>query len=225
MSPRTFSLRAIGALLVAGILMAAPVSAKAVGIRIAIWHMGTLGADRHTMRDTSPSIPSNDGTTTAIRVVNGWDGYGYRFNGTSSQVVVPDSDSLDPGSKPFSITTHVRFRTRPQTGVYDLITKGGATTRSYSVFISPKGKAVCSFHGSLRTASVHGASALNDRHWHTIVCAKASKRISITVDGVTTTSKVRVGGISNARSLLVGTGTGGGNKYRGVMDEVTIRVG
>jgi hypothetical protein len=100
MSPREHSPHGIAVfLLVIGfVLLMLPVGADAAGKRIAVWHMGDLGADRHTMRDTSRSVPSNDGTTTDIRVVDGWDGYGYRFNGTSSRVVVPDHASLDPGT-------------------------------------------------------------------------------------------------------------------------------
>jgi hypothetical protein len=225
MSPRKLSLRVLGAVLVTGVLVAIPVIADAASVRVAIWHMGTLTLDRHTMGDTSISVPSNDGTTTDIKVVRGFDGYAYKFNGTSSRVVVPDHASLDPASKPFSITLHAKFRARPVSGVYNLLSKGGGKTRFYKAVISQKGKAVCSFKGGLRIASVHGASSLADKRWHTIVCAKAGSKISITVDGATTSANVRVGSISNARRLFVGAGASGGSKYRGVMDEVTIRAG
>jgi hypothetical protein len=225
MFPRKLSFRVLGAVLVVGVLVTLPVIAEAASVRVAIWHMGTLTSDRHTMRDTSISVPSNDGTTTDIKVVRGFDGYGYKFNGTTSRVVVPDHASLDPTTKPFSITLHAKFRARPVSGVYNLLSKGGGTTRFYKALISHKGKAVCSFKGGLRTASVHGSSSLADKKWHTIVCAKAGSKISITVDGATTSANLRVGSILNARRLLVGVGAGGGSKYRGVMDEVTIRVG
>jgi hypothetical protein len=206
-------------------VLAFPGSANAAGKRVAIWHMGDLGGDRQTMRDTSPSVPSNDGTTTDITIVNGWDGYGYRFNGTTSRVVVPDSASLDPGKQSVQITAHVKFGARPRSGVYALVTKGGGRTPYYRMVISSKGKAVCSFRGGLRSASVHGASSLADRHWHTIVCTKRGRSISVSVDGAATSASVRVGGIFNARRLFIGAGSGGGSKYRGVMDEVNIRIG
>jgi Concanavalin A-like lectin/glucanases superfamily len=226
MSPRKLSLRGVGVfVLVSGLVLTLSSAAGATGKRIAIWHMGDLGGDRHTMRDTSPSVPSNDGTTTDIKVVNGWDGYAYKFNGTTSRVVVPDHASLDPGSQPMQITVHVKFRAKPISGVYALITKGGGNTPGYRAMIGCKGKAVCSFTGSLRTASVHGANALADRHWHTIVCIKRGRSISVSVDGATTSSSVRVGPVANARRLFVGAGASGGSKYRGLMDEVNIRVG
>jgi hypothetical protein len=225
MSPRKSLLRVLGAVLVTGLLVALPVIAEAASVRVAIWHMGTLTPDRHTMRDTSISVPSNDGTTTGIKVVRGFDGYGYKFNGTTSRVVVPDHASLDPTTKPLSITLHAKFRARPVSGVYNLLSKGGGATRFYKAVISQKGKAVCSFKGGRRLASVHGSSSLADKRWHTIVCAKTGSTISITVDGTTTSANVRVGSIFNARRLFVGVGAGGGSKYRGVMDEVTIRVG
>jgi hypothetical protein len=208
-----------------GITLALPLTANASGVRVAIWHMGTLTQDRQTMRDTSASDPSNDGTATDVEIVAGWDGYGYRFNGTTSRVVVPDNPSLDPGKRPIQITTHVKFGARPLSGAYALVTTGGGKTPYYKALISPKGKAVCSFAGGLRKASVHGASALADQQWHTIVCAKAGKSISVTVDGITTSAQVRVGAISNARRLFVGSGPRGRGTYEGVMDEVNIRVG
>jgi hypothetical protein len=91
------------------------------------------------------------------------------------------------------ITVHVKFRAKPISNVYALITKGGGNTPGYRVMVGSKGKAVCSFTGSLRTASVHGANALADRHWHTIVCIKRGRSISVSVDGATTSSSVRVG--------------------------------
>jgi hypothetical protein len=226
MSPRNRALAGVGAIvLAAGLSLVFPVASSAVPVRVAIWHMGTLGADRHTMKDTSHSIPPNDGVATAIKVVPAFDGYGYRFNGRTSQVVVPDHDSLDPAAKAFSIVLHVKFGARPASGYYSLLNKGSGAVRSYSAIINTTGKPVCAFHGSLRTASVVGPNALADSQWHTIVCAKFSKRIYIMVDGVKTTSKVRIGGISNARKLYIGRGASGGNRYAGVMDEVTIRVG
>jgi hypothetical protein len=206
-------------------ILVLPSPANAAGKRIAIWHMGDLGADRHTMRDTSASDPSNDGTTTDVKIATGWDGYGYKFNGTTSRVVVPDSPSLDPGKQAMQIAGHVKFGTRPASGVYVVLAKGGGTTPSYKMLIGSQGKAVCSFRGGLRSASVHNASALADRHWHTIVCAKSGGSISITVDGVTTSVNVRVGAIANARRLFVGAGANGGSKYKGLMDEFNIRVG
>jgi len=223
-SARKILRRATGALLVS-VLLAVPIPANAASVRVAIWHMGTLTPDRHTMRDTSTSVPSNNGTTTDVRVVTAWDGYGYKFNGTSSRVVVPDHASLDPGRKPFAITLHVKFRARPISGVYNLISKGTGKAFFYKVLIGSQGKAVCAFHGSLRTAAVHGGASLADRTWHTIVCAKAGRSISVTVDGVTTSSTVRVGAISNAGRLFVGAGPSGGSKYKGAMDEANIRVG
>jgi concanavalin A-like lectin/glucanase superfamily protein len=193
--------------------------------RVAIWHMGSLGADGHTMVDTSHSSPPNDGAATDIAITAGFDGYGYGFNGTSSSVDVPDAASLDPGSQPISITLHVKFRSRPRSGAYDLISKGAAGGASYDVRISSKGKAVCAFTGSHRGGIIRGASALNDRHWHTIVCAKSTRLISITGDGVTRSTNVRVGAISNDQPLSVGAKSSGGSEYRGKMDEVTIRVG
>jgi hypothetical protein len=187
--------------------------------------MEDLGGDGHTMRDASPSDPSNDGTTTDVRVVNGWDGRGYKFNSTTSRVVVPDQASLDPGAQPIQITTHAKFRFLPVSGVYLLLGKGGGKTSYYKMLINTKGKAACAFKGSLRGASVQDATVLAGHQRHTIVCAKRTRSISITVDGVTTSALVRVGAISNGRRLFLGAGAGVGSAFRGGLDESNIRVG
>jgi hypothetical protein len=224
-APHNRTFRSIGRfVLLVGFLLMLPGAASAA-TRVAIWHMGSLGADGQTMVDTSHSSPPNDGAATDITVTSGSDGYGFGFNGSSSSVAVPDAASLDPGSQPISITLHVRFRGRPRSGVYDLINKGPASNPSYNVQINSKGRVVCAFRGTNRGAALRSASALGDRHWHTIVCAKATRLISITVDGVTRSLNVREGAISNDQSLSVGAKSGGGSEYKGKMDEVTIRVG
>lgn len=126
---------------------------------------------------------------------------------------------------PISITAHVKFRARPLTGVYILISKGGGRTPSYRVLISSQGRAVCSFRGSLRTGSVHGASTLPTGPG-TRSCARKSAGRS---RSRWTESGRRRGSASERsrtpRRLSVGAGASGGSKYRGLMDEVNIRVG
>jgi Concanavalin A-like lectin/glucanases superfamily len=205
-------------------LLVVPGVAQAAAV--AIWHQGSLGTDGQTMIDTSHSSPPNDGTATDVVVTAaGFHGYAYKFNGTSSNVSVADAPTLNPGTSPISMTLHVKFRRRPGSGEYDLITKGASTEPYYKAEIGPRGKAACAFKGTRSEAVVRGAVALNDRAWHTIVCSKTSQVISVTVDGTTRSNNVRVGGITNAAGLSVGATAAGGSYYRGSMDEVTIRIG
>jgi hypothetical protein len=197
--------------------------ASAFGPPVANWHMGGLGADDHTMRDSSSSDPSNDGTTTDVKVVDGWNRHGYKFNGSTSQVVVPNQASLNPGRLPIRIVTYAKFRFLPASGNYALLTKGDVTSRHYKLLINSVGQAVCQFKGSRVQVSVRSAR-LQPRKRHQIICGKMDRRVWIRVDGIKTIAKVRVGRISNVRRLLLGTGYAGGSHFRGGLDETTIQV-
>ena len=145
---RWLSLAARTVLVVVAMTFAIPTAANASWEQVAIWHMEHN--EHLRMRDASPSVPENNGATTDVRVVDGWDGRGYKFNGTTSRVVVPDHASLDPGTRPVQITTHAKFRYVPVSGVSLLVGKGVAKTTSYRMLIGSSGRAVCSFNGSLR---------------------------------------------------------------------------
>jgi hypothetical protein len=210
-------------LVVVATILALPTTANADWENVAIWHMEHN--EHHKMRDASTSVPANHGATTDVRVVDGWDGRGYKFNGSTSRVVVPDHASLDPGTRRLQITTHAKFRYPPVSGVYLLVGKGVAKTSYYKMLIGPHGRAVCSFNGSLRAASVRNRVSLIGPQRHTIVCTKTKRWISITIDGVVTSLHVHLGAISNARRLFVGAGATGGSAFRGGLDETIIRVG
>ena len=196
---------------------------RRVGGEVAIWHMEHN--EHLRMRDASASVPKNNGATTDVRVVDGWDGRGYKFNGITSRVVVPDHASLDPGTRPVQITTHAKFRYLPVSGVYLLLGKGVAKTTYYKMLVGPHGRAECSFGGSLRAASVRNHVSLVGTQRHTIVCTKSKRWISIAIDGVVTSLRVHIGAISNDRRLVVGAGANGGNAFLGGLDETTISVG
>lgn len=217
---RVFVLCMFGAALV----MSLPGSAVAGLAPVAVWHMEGLGADGHTMRDSSSSRPANEGATTDIKVVNGWVRNGYKFNGSTSRVAVPDHGSLDPGGQPIRIVTYAKFRFRPDSGVYVLLTKGVVAKPNYKVLIDSQGEAVCSFRGRMSSAKVTSAR-LATRKRHQIICGKVDRRIWIRVDGTKTVRKVRIGRISNVRRLLLGTGYRGGSHFRGGLDETTIQIG
>lgn len=201
---RKTALRAVGvvSVLAIGIVLTLPMGVNAAGKRIAIWHVGDLGADQHTMRDTSPSVPSNDGTSTDIRVVPGWDGYAYRFNGTSARVVVPDHATLNPGRQPDldhrpcqvpCTAADRRLYPDLQGGRKDPFLSGLDQFPGQGSVFLPRFAA-----HRIRPRRFD----LADRTWHTIVCSKVGRSISVTVDGVRTPSRVRVGAIANAPPLV-----------------------
>jgi Concanavalin A-like lectin/glucanases superfamily len=197
---------------------------------VATWHMDDPG------RLTDSSAFGNNGSTTGITSVAGANGPGYRFNGRNSVANVPDAASLDPGTATLRITAKVKFTVVPSRSVvdYDLVRKGltGTAGGTWKMEIfppspgSPVGPAYCQFQDSSgRTASIRDSRNLADGQWHTISCVKTSTSISVIVDGAARTSRVSLGSISNSRPVTIGAKPGGGDRYLGDMDEVSIQIG
>jgi hypothetical protein len=194
------------------------------------WHMEQIG----TMVDTSGK--GNNGTTTGITSVEGAVGKGYHFNGQNSVATVPDSPSLDPGTATLRITARVKFTVVPSASVvdYDLVRKGLAGTAGgdwkMEIFPPSKGSTVgpayCLFQDATRaSASIRDTRNLADGKWHTIICTKTASAISVTVDGVTRSKAAKLGSISNSKPVTIGAKPGGGDRYLGDMDEVSIQIG
>jgi hypothetical protein len=195
-----------------------------------LWHMEAVPQ----MADSSGH--GNNGTATAVTAVSGSSGTAYHFNGRNSVVTVPDSSSLDPGTAALRVTAHVRFTVVPSrtVGDYDLIRKGlsGTSGGDWKMEIFPPtpggsvAPAYCLFQDATgRTASIRGTTNLADGAWHTIVCAKTSTGISLTVDGATRSSSAKLGSIGNSKQLALGAKPGGGDQYLGDLDEVSIQIG
>ena len=208
-----------------GLALSHPLPASA-STTAGLWYMDETSGT--TATDSSSN--HNDGTLHDVGFVTpGYNGSGgaYSFNGTSSQVIVPNSSSLSPGSSDISISVHVNFTVKPSStvGDYDVVRKGKGS-QYYKIEILGSGKAFCSFHGSSNNGSVTISPVLDDGKWHTITCKKTSGSVSGTVDGKTTSKNVTIGSISNSASLVFsGKASGSGDFYNGLMDEVSISVG
>lgn len=204
------------------LLLAAPPPAIAA-TTVALWHMDESSGQ---MIDSSGS--GNAGTLSNVnRVSPGFGGGGraYSFNGTSSRVVVPNSSSLNPGSQSISITAHVKFDVKPppSVGDYDLVRKGSGI---YKMEILKTGQAFCRFAGTGGVLTLKAGPNLADGRWHTIVCKKTSSSIKLTVDGSSSSKSGSVGSISSSSVLVLsGKPTSSEDRYKGVMDEVSIVVG
>jgi concanavalin A-like lectin/glucanase superfamily protein len=214
--------RAVSIVATIAFVLAAPRPAFAA-TAVARWHMNESSGQ---MIDSSGS--GNHGTLSNVtRVSPGFDGTGraYSFNGTSSRVIVPASPSLNPGAQGITITAHVRFSDRPppSVGDYDLVRKGSGI---YKMEIVRSGQAFCRFAGSNGVLTLKAGPNLADGRWHTIVCRKTSSSIRLTVDGSSWSKGGNVGSISSSSILVLsGKPTGSEDRYRGVMDEVSIVVG
>ncbi len=135
-------------------------------------------------------------------------GSGYRFDGKTGYVSVPNSSSLNPGTA--SVTITVKFsldgNPTPNSNSYDLIRKGVAGTRGgeYKVELLSSGTANCRFAGSAGSVSVRGGANLGVGT-HTVRCVKTSGKVALYVDSnLKATWSGTVGSISNSSNVFLG---------------------
>jgi hypothetical protein len=194
---------------------------------VAVWHMDEPAGS--TMND---AVDSHDGSLQNVQTgVSGFQGTGYRFNGSSSVVVVPASGDFNPGNANFSFVVHVNFTTVPSAAVVDYDLLRGPTQGAYKMEIvarnnRTKAKALCFFQGSTGKASLVAGPNLADGRWHTLECRKTSNTIYLLVDGAVFTKSASVGSLTNTGPVSLGAKSyrGGGDWYQGLMDEVSISI-
>ena len=228
MGPATHRQKRLAASGVAAVLtlsvigwMAQPAAAAST-VR-ALWRMGETSGT--TMHDSSGQ--GHNGTLTNVKVGQpGFSGLGYGFNGTSSIVKVPSASSLNPGSSPFTWTTHVKFTKLPSAD-YDLVRKGLSTTSGghWKSEILNTGKAFCEVRGSAGTAHLSNGPMLNNGAWHTVTCTRNGSTLTLTVDGKSYSTTHASGTVSNSAQLTMGAKTSNGDYFNGVMDEVRLAIG
>ena len=183
-----------------------------------------------TMVDSSPN--HNDGviSTRVLRAQPGFRGFGYGFAGDGGRVTVPDSVSLNPEDKAYSVSLYFKSSVKPTSSVgdYDLIRKGLASTPGgdWKIEVLRNGHAFCHFRGSSGSVSLTGTSNVVTGGWHSIACSTSSTGTQLVVDGKTqaSTSK-RPGKVKNTASLLVGAKNSTEDLTTGTIDEITITKG
>ena len=210
---------------VVSIVVLAGPGASARAATVGLWHMDESSG---AMIDSSGS--GNNGTLSNVtRVSPGYNGSGraYRFNGSNSKVTVPNDASLNPGSQNITLKAYVKFPDRPSAAIgdFDLVRKQSGGRPSYKMEILQTGKAFCRFTGTGGALSITAGPDLSDDRWHTIICRKTSSGITLTVDGSSFQRSGSVGSISDSIVLLLGAKPGGGDWYKGLMDEVSIVIG
>jgi hypothetical protein len=183
--------------------------AAAASTVVAQWDMN----DPSAMSDVSGH--GNNGKTYNITSAPGG---GYSFNGTTSKVVVPNSDSLNPGTSDFSYSVRVQTSRVPPSGTdYDLIRKGISSTAGGEykleiVYSNGVGKAFCLVKGVKDgvkvSATVKGTTNVTDGNPHTLTCKKTSTSLILQVDNLAPRTKVAsVGSVSNTSALTISAKT------------------
>jgi hypothetical protein len=213
---------------VAGVIVASMASpAWAVLLKGADWHMAETSGQ---MIDSSGNNNNGDPTDVGQR------GSRYVFNGSTSYVAVPDSDSLDPQGKDITLSAGVKVTDRPMDDdSYDIVRKGLVTTPGGDYKMEIKraadptvGKLHCLFKGDGGTVDKVARHDIVDGNFHTLECIKTSTSVMVRVDGKSGSTKAgSAGSLANASAVMVGAKTvtpRPDDMFRGSMDFVSIDI-
>ena len=196
----------LSATVIVVLLLAAPSYADVL-LRGADWQMNETSGQ---MIDSSGN--NNDGDPTDV----GQRGSRYVFNGSTSYVLVPDSDSLDPEGKDITLRAGVKVTDKPMDDdSYDIVRKGlsGSPGGDYKMEIMRAadptvGNLHCLFKGTEGTVDIVARRDIVDGEWHTLECIKTSTSVVARVDGRSGSTKAgSAGSISNASNVMVGAKT------------------
>jgi hypothetical protein len=195
----------LSATVIVVLLLAAPSYADVL-LTGADWQMNETSGQ---MIDSSGN---NNGDPTDVRQR----GSRYVFNGSTSYVLVPDSDSLDPEEKDITLRAGVKVTDAPMDDdSYDIVRKGlsGRPGGDYKMEIKRAadptvGKLHCLFKGDGGTVDKVARRDIVDGEWHTLECIKTSTAVVARVDGKSGSTKAgSAGSISNPTNVMVGAKT------------------
>src|SRR3712207_3166485 len=207
--------------------MAAPSYAGILLLAGADWQMNETSGQ---MIDSSGN--GNNGTPTDVRQT----GSKYVFNGSTSYVAAPDSDSLDPLEEDITLRARVMVTDAPMDDdSCDIVRKGlsGRPGGQYKMEIKRAaadptvGKLNCLFQGSGGTLNKVSRRDIVDGNWHTLECIKTADSVVVRVDGRRGSTKAgSAGSISNPTNVLVGAKTAIplDDTFDGKMDFVSIDI-
>ena len=180
------------------------------------WAVPLKGAELQMNETSGQMIDSsgnnNNGDPTDVRQM----GSRYVFNGSTSHVLVPDSDSLDPQGKDITLRARVKVTDTPMDDdSYDIVRKGlsGSPGGDYKMEIKRAadptvGKLHCLFKGDGGTVDKEARRDIVDGNQHTLECIKTSTSVVARVDGKSGGTKAgSAGSISNPTNVLVGAKT------------------
>ena len=196
----------LSATVIVVVLLAAPSYADVLPTG-ADWQMNETSGQ---MIDSSGN--NNNGDPTDVDQT----GSSYVFNGSTSYVLVPDSDSLDPQGKDITLKARVKVTDKPMDDdSYDIVRKGLSATPGGDYKMEIKrgadptvGKLHCLFKGDGGTVDKVARRDIVDGNWHTLECVKTRSSVVARVDGKSGSTKAgSAGSISNPTNVMVGAKT------------------
>ena len=152
----------------------------------------------------------------------------YRF-GPKSAVIVPDAPDLHPRTERVTVSYWLKLITPPPEYVtdYDIFVKGDVTSRGGQIKLEVErnGQAACMFRGALGRKQLQAGPNLINGRWHKVICQRVGNQIVETVDGRSYSVTRPTGAIRNTEPVRLGSHRHSGDWYKGVLDEVSYRVG
>jgi hypothetical protein len=146
-----------------------------------------------------------------------------------STVIVPNASDLVPGTATITISYWLKTTTLPCCNAidYDMFTKGDGSSKGGQIKIEVQGngQASCMFRGSLGKKQLQAGPNVVDGQWHQVTCVRNGTQIVETVDGSSFSTTKATGAITVTDTIRLGSHKGGGDWYRGVLDEVTYSIG
>jgi hypothetical protein len=146
-----------------------------------------------------------------------------------STVIVPNASDLVPGTATITISYWLNTTTLPCCNKidYDMFTKGDGSSRGGQIKIEVQGngQASCMFRGALGKKQLQAGPNVVDGNWHQVTCVRNGTQIVETVDGANFSVTKATGAITVTDPIRLGSHKGGGDWYKGVLDEVTYSIG
>ncbi len=189
---------------------------------------GPVGVDL-VNEGSSPVINRYENTGSAG--TSGWNSKGFggalETNG-STNVTVPSSSKLDPGSGDFTVEGWFKTTASCGVGTVCLLAYrrfGGSANPGYLVGIRPTNQLYASFStAGGEVPMTITSTTVNDGVWHHFALVRTTQTTETLyldgVNGVSTTSATIAGSITNSEILYLGGS--GVNKFTGQLDEVRI---
>jgi hypothetical protein len=143
-------------------------------------------------------------------------------------VIVPNASDLVPGTAKITISYWLKATTLPSSGIdYDMFTKGASDSKGgqIKIEVQENGQASCMFRGSSGSKQLQRGPNVIDGQWHQVTCVRDGTQIVETVDGARFSVTKATGSITVTDPIRLGSHKGGGDWYRGVLDEVTYSIG
>lgn len=148
----------------------------------------------------------------------------YGFNGTSSRITVPASNSLIPGTQDITLSLyfHSTFHAGNGDFDWDMVKKGGYKIEIY--LQKKKEQARCAFTGSAGKIDFQDGPTLTDGLWHHVVCKKTPAGVTLTVDGIAYPMRPgNVGAVKKGDELTIGWDQT--DFFHGTLDDLQIDFG